>query len=219
MSEPQVDILLATYNGERFLRTQLGSIFEQTYSHWHLYIRDDGSSDGTTAIIEEYLALHPGKITYLGSTNNGKGAKGNFSLLMQHSTAPYITFSDQDDEWLPDKIALTLSALRQTEAEQPETPCMVFSDLEMMDDNGEVFTRSLWQHDRLDPAKTSLSRLLVQNVPYGCAAMVNRSLLALATPVDDRALLHDHWMALLAAAAAEVRRGGTACRSRWSPDH
>jgi glycosyltransferase involved in cell wall biosynthesis len=204
MSAPQVDILLATYNGERFLSRQLDSLFSQTYPNWHLYIRDDGSTDGTVAIIGKYAGKYPGQITFLGSENNGRGAMGNFSLLMGKSKAPYIAFCDQDDEWLPEKLAQSVSTLQELEHGRPEIPCFVFSDLEMIDDTGKVFAPSLWKHDGLDPRKISLSRLLVQNVPYGCAAMVNRSLLTLATPVDERALLHDHWMALLAAAAGKM---------------
>lgn len=204
MSAPQVDILLATYNGGRYLRPQLDSLFAQTYPHWHLYVRDDGSGDDTLAIIGEYAGKYPDKVTLLGSGNNGLGARGNFSLLMEKSTAPYIAFCDQDDEWLPEKVALFVSAMQQLENGQPDIPCMVFSDLEMMDGEGQVFAASLWKHDGLDPRKVQLPRLLVQNVPYGCAAMVNRCLLRLATPVDARALLHDHWLALLAAAAGKL---------------
>lgn len=204
MSALQVDILLATYNGEHYLHRQLDSLFSQTYPNWHLYIRDDGSADGTVAIIGEYAGKYPGQITFLGSENNGRGAMGNFSLLMEKSKAPYIAFCDQDDEWLPEKIALSVSALKELENGRPEIPCFVFSDLEMIDEVGKVIAPSLWQHDGLDPRKIALSQLLVQNVPYGCAALVNRSLLTLATPVDDRALLHDHWMALLAAAAGRM---------------
>jgi len=200
----QVDILLATFNGDAYLSAQLDSILLQTYPHWHLYIRDDGSSDKTTDIIAHYTGQYPDKITYLGSGHNGRGAKGNFSLLMEAATSSYIAFSDQDDIWMTDKIAVSLSALRELENNQPEIPCMIFTDLSLINADGKELAISLWKHESINPRHTALSRLLVQNVPYGCASIINRSLLLLATPVEDRAMLHDHWIALLAAASGRV---------------
>ena len=200
----RADILLATYNGAAFLEEQLQSILKQSYSDWHLYIRDDHSSDGTTAIIQKYVESNSEKITWIKDDDQGLGASGNFSRLMEQSSAPYVLFCDQDDIWEPDKVELMVKAMHDVEDASGIVPLYVFSDLKMIDGAGNVIASSLWEKEGIDPKRTRLNQLLVQNVPYGCASMVNRELLEMATPVDPRALLHDHWLVLLAAAAGKV---------------
>lgn len=199
----RADILLATYNGARFLEAQLASIIGQTHTDWKLYARDDGSTDGTRDLLQKFEQAHPGKITVVRDDLGGLGATGNFSRLMAFGDAPYIFFSDQDDAWEPDKLAVMLAAIRKSEP-SPEVPVLVFSDLAVINDAGEEVAPSLWARENVDPSRTALNQLLVQNIPYGCASVVNRALLELARPVDGRALLHDHWMALLAAASGVI---------------
>jgi len=194
---------MATYNGERFLEEQLQSITDQTHAEWHLYIRDDGSTDNTVNIISTFIEKDASRITLIKDDLGGLGASGNFSELMKHSNAPYILFSDQDDIWERDKIKDQLNAI-QTAEDGGRLPTYVFSDLTMINDDGAEIAASLWTKDSIDPSRISLNQLLVQNVPYGCATIVNRALLELALPVDERALLHDHWMAILAAAAGKI---------------
>ena len=195
-----VDILMATYNGAVFLEEQLNSIIHQSYDSWHLYIRDDGSTDGTIDIIRGFISKYPEKIVLVDEGGPSLGAAGNFSALMAHSTAPYIKFSDQDDIWEIDKVELFLQKMQAVERENVNMPIYLFSDLSMIDADGQPISASLWARDGLQPNRTCLNQLLVQNIPYGCATMINRPLLDLVYPVDVRALLHDHWMVLLAAA-------------------
>lgn len=199
-----VDILLATYNGEKYLAVQLQSLAEQTFAQWHLYVRDDGSVDNTVSILEHFCQKHPDKVTILKDNLGNVGPAENFSLLMQASKSDYILFCDQDDKWLPAKIAITLQKMKELEAGQMATPCFVFTDLSMADADLNVIASSLWKKDKLNPNATKLGNLLMQNVPYGCAMMVNKSLLTLGTPIDKRALLQDHWLVLLAAAAGKI---------------
>jgi len=206
----RADILLASFNGERFLREQMDSIIAQSHDDWHLIIRDDGSTDSTLEILREYSEKYKSKLTIIDDGLGGLGARGNFSRLMEYSTAPYILFSDQDDIWEKDKVKDMLTAIQQAESknqvsatETPEPTC-VFSDLAMINENGELIAPSLWEKESIDPTRVLLGQLLVQNVPYGCTMIINRSLLDLATPIDGRALLHDHWLALLSAAAGRI---------------
>ena len=67
MGNKEVAILMSTYNGERYLKDQIQSILKQTYKNWHLYIRDDGSTDETRLIISEFEAKYPEKITFFNN--------------------------------------------------------------------------------------------------------------------------------------------------------
>lgn len=198
-----VDILLATYNGEAFLSRQLDSIAGQTYGAWHLLVRDDGSTDNTIRIIKEFQSKHSNRVTLLEDELGSLGATGNFSALMEASTASYIAFCDQDDIWLPEKVDVMMKRMKLVE-QSPSLPVFLFSDLSMIDDSGALLAESLWQAENLHPERVKLNQLLVQNVPYGCASMINRALLELAVPVADEALLHDHWTVLLASSCGFV---------------
>ena len=100
----EVEILLATYNGARFLREQIDSILAQDYGNIRVLARDDGSSDGTVEILHQYAKRFPGRFRVMPSSAPTGSAKNNFLLLMKASTADYVCFADQDDVWLPAKV-------------------------------------------------------------------------------------------------------------------
>src|SRR5271170_623792 len=103
-SLPAVEVLLATCNGERFLREQIDSILAQDYENIRILARDDGSTDSTVAILAEYGERFPGRFRVMPVQTPAGSAKGNFLLLMKESTAGHICFADQDDVWLRDKV-------------------------------------------------------------------------------------------------------------------
>ena len=103
-----VTILLATLNGEDYLKAQLESIAAQTYENWQLVVGDDGSTDGTISILEEFSKQYPEQVTIIKNDPPQGSAKDNFISLIQNSYGPYFMFCDQDDVWKPDKIYLTL---------------------------------------------------------------------------------------------------------------
>ena len=102
----KVNILLSTYNGEQYLKEQVKSIQDQTYPDWQLLIRDDGSRDGTVEIIQELVAQDE-RIRFInqGAIEN-LGVIKSFHTLLKYEKADLYCFSDQDDVWLPEKIAL-----------------------------------------------------------------------------------------------------------------
>jgi glycosyltransferase involved in cell wall biosynthesis len=201
MREDVVHILLATYNGERFIREQLDSLLQQTSKHFKVLIRDDGSNDHTSNIIADYQSRHPTVFEWIkDDIKNERGATGNFALLLEYSNADYIFFCDQDDVWLPDKMSRELQKIKSIEDEKREQPCMIFSDMKAIDEAGTVISNSVWSDLHLHPRYFSLNRLLVQNIPHGCTMLINRAMRNLACPVPQEALLHDHWIALIAAA-------------------
>ena len=193
-----IEVLLATFNGARFLPRQLDSILAQTHPPTTILARDDGSTDATPQILADYAARHPTRIAILETLNPNPGAKGNFLTLLQHSTAPYVAFADQDDVWLPEKLARQLTALQTLPAAKP---ALCFSDLRIVDQNLCTLHPSFWQHERHNPAAAvHLNRLLLQNVVVGCTALLNRSLATLACHMPPEAHMHDWWTALLACA-------------------
>ena len=198
-----IDILLATFNGGKHLREQLDSILGQDYEQWRLIIRDDGSSDDSLAIINEYLTLYPERITLLDNEGRNLGVVGNFSLLLEYSTADYIMFSDQDDIWLPHKISATFEKIIAMENRfGSDVPLLVYTNQTVVDEKGsDVLADSVWEYQQLDTRNaTKINRLLLQNIPTGCTIMINRALRDMASPIPADATMHDWWLALVAAA-------------------
>ena len=198
----RIEILLATYNGAAFLNQQLVSIKSQTHRNWRLIVRDDGSTDKTPEIIEAFHARHPDKVVVLRDEDGNLGLVRNFSRLMEHAGAGYVAFCDQDDVWKPEKLELSLQKMRALEAEHgSEKPLLVFSDLAVVDQNLKVIRISFWKYQGLRPERcNALGRLLFQNVVTGCTALMNRTLVERSVPLPAEALVHDWWVALVAAA-------------------
>lgn len=201
-----VDILMAVYNGKRYLQEQIESILIQDYPHFHILIRDDGSSDGTQELINEYVNKYPDKIRLIESSQP-LGAQGNFSELMQASQSPYIMLSDQDDVWRRDKISKTLAKMKETEKMLGnKKPVLIHTDLVVVDADLKLIHPSFWRFSRCSPHRHhSLNRLLVQNVVTGCTCMMNRPLLNVALPIPKETIMHDWWLALVASAFGTIR--------------
>ena len=212
MSWP-VEILLATYNGERFLREQIESILQQTYEPLTILARDDGSTDGTVAILEDYARRFPDRFRVMPVSPPTGSAKLNFRELMAASTGPYVGCADQDDVWLPEKIARSMAVMQQLERRHStETPLLVFTDLRVVDDALNLKHASLWRFQPIVPESIHhFRRLLTQNVVTGSTMLMNRPLVRLAARMPARAYMHDWWVALVACAigAADYLREQT----------
>jgi hypothetical protein len=200
MTQPRVDILLATYNGGKFLTEQLDSLAKQSYQNWQLIVRDDGSSDQTLSLLDEFGKRYAPRVNIIKDGKGSLGASQNFSELLTHSDSDYIMFCDQDDVWLPHKIEVSLQSLLELErAHGKHTPLLVYSDLQVVDEKLNLINASFWQHQHINPTQGQhWNRLLIDNVVTGCASMFNRALLVAASPVPKEAILHDWWFALVA---------------------
>lgn len=200
-TQPQIEVLLATFDGERFLTAQVDSLLAQTYSQVHIVARDDGSSDGTQEILRRYAEAYPERfhVAVHSGTPSG-GAKHNFARLMQQARADYIAFSDQDDVWLPEKLEQSMAAMAKLEAAHGSTiPLLVFTDAQIVNEALHPLYSSLWQQQGIDPERVHTLRfLLPQNVVTGCTVLCNRALLDLARDMPAGAFMHDRWMALVA---------------------
>ena len=195
-----IDILLAAYNGEKFLKEQVDSIFSQTCKNWQLLIRDDGSTDATIQIIKSYIEKYPDKIRLIEDNLGNLGVAQNFGTILQQSKSEYIMFCDQDDVWLPEKIELTLNKMKESENLYPDIPILIFTDLKVVDENLNIIAESLWSHHKIDPQRGSLLKNLTYcNIVTGCTVMINRKVKEFIFPIPEYVRIHDRWIALIVA--------------------
>jgi len=196
---PLVEILMATYNGEKFIEEQLNSILSQSYTNWKLIIRDDNSTDNTQKIINKYIRLYPDKIFLIKNDIKRIGACQNFSKLLEYSQAKYIMFSDQDDIWFNNKIEVSLNKIRELEKNYGEhTPILIHTDSKVVDENCNIIAESFWKYQNINPKATQFNRLLIQNVVTGCTMIINKSLKNKTLPISKKAIMYDWWIALVA---------------------
>jgi glycosyltransferase involved in cell wall biosynthesis len=206
-SQPIIEVLLATYNGERFLREQIDSIIAQDYENIRVIARDDGSIDSTVSILSEYAQRFPDRFRIVLTGPSTRSAKNNFLFLMRESTARYICFSDQDDVWLPDKVRKSKQAMDELESQWGETvPMLIFTDLQVVDEFLNTLHRSYWDLEKIAPGRINqLPSLLGRNVVTGCTAMLNRALVKLSLRMPNDASMHDCWVGLLASAVGKAQ--------------
>ena len=200
----KADILLSTYNGEEFLREQLDSLLKQTFQGWCLIVRDDGSSDHTCEIVKSYANQYPGKISFIDDGQKRIGACRSFAALLEHSSADYVMFCDQDDVWLEGKVEATLAKMKELEVTYPGKPILIHTDLKVTDEKLNVISDSMWIYQKLDPERKSLNYLLVQNNVTGCTVMINKKLRELILPLHNEIIVHDWWLALAASAFGKI---------------
>lgn len=175
-----IDVLLATYRPQAaMLKAQVDSIRAQRGVDVNLICRED---------------------------SEGLGACGNFSALLAESSAEYAAFSDQDDVWGKDKLEKCLAKMRELEAIYGKgVPLLVFcdgyvTDVELNRKPGTVLSRQ-----RVNIAKgLCFNRLLMQNFVAGNAMLFNAALREKAGKVPTRALMHDAWLVLVAAAFGHI---------------
>lgn len=199
--EITVSIVMATYNGEKFLRPQIESILNQSYSNFELIVVDDTSTDQTLTILQEY-ADHDSRIRIFPAEKN-MGLVANFERGLKLAKGEFVALSDQDDIFRNDKIELLVKKLKAT----PHCD-LVISDLSLIDSEGNELHGSFWQNQRLNPtAGKPFRRLIYSNFATGCAMMFRCSLLDIALPFPDGILVHDWWIAVVAA----TKKAGGMC--------
>jgi glycosyltransferase involved in cell wall biosynthesis len=203
----RIAILLATYNGEKYLDDQMGSLFAQTYSDFIVIVRDDCSNDRTPEILARWAASYPDKIKIVSDDRGNLRSIKNFGRLMEVCDTPYFAFCDQDDVWLPNKIELAVNEVRRLESQFGQaTPVLVHSDLKVVDGDLREIAPSFFRYSHIDLGKAErLDHMLINNVVQGCASVGNRSLLELALPIPDGVPYHDWWVALLATSCGVMR--------------
>lgn len=203
----KIEVLMAVYNGSAYIREQIDSILNQTYENWHLTISDDGSTDGTDLIADEYAAKYPEQITRVYSGVRFGNARDHFMWLSENCTSRYMLYSDQDDVFNPEKMSRLMDAMQKAERQWGrDLPILVFSDQTVVDEKLNVIEPSLMRCQKQAFDSFDYHALLIQNVVTGGAMMVNRPLCSLAVQCRsrERIIMHDWWMAATAARFGKI---------------
>ncbi|MBQ8213837.1 MAG: glycosyltransferase [Clostridia bacterium] len=199
MTQKTVAILLAIYDPNiPWLVELLDSLNAQTYQPICLYVRDDASPHFTSEQLEGLLNKHITKFPYILHRNEKNlGSNKTFEALIRDSSEPYIAFCDQDDIWLPEKLANTVRLLESS----PLSPVLVCADLRVIDGDGNVIAESMEQHRRrhVFMRGTGLAPTLIyRNFALGCTMVMERERALSYLPFPSE-IVHDHYLAFRAA--------------------
>ena len=137
----KVGVLVATYNGIKFIKEQLDSILNQTQKVDEIIISDDGSSDGTFEFLNEYAGIHSDDNIVVVKNCGEHGATKNFENAYRNSIADILFFADQDDAWKQDKVEVFIKAFEK----YPECG-LVFSDAIVTDDKLNSIEKTAWDY-------------------------------------------------------------------------
>lgn len=181
-----VDILLPTFNGADYIEAQIDSILRQTHSNIRLIIRDDQSQDQTVALIEKYVESDS-RVFFVKDGGPNLGLVKSIEYLLQISGAPYIMFSDQDDVWFPNKVALFL---KKAEEINQELPMLIHSD-SIVTDKSLKIVKLMFESKPLNYGlKNSLFHFYVQ----GASTMINLKLKEESLPFPENVYFHDRYL-------------------------
>lgn len=201
MDKSKISIALCTYNGESFLAEQLKSISEQTLLPDEIVVCDDGSTDNTLAIIEEFAKKVAFEIKIFRNKQPLRVTK-NFEKAIAHTTGDIIFLCDQDDVWLPSKMEELSQYLADNQAIE-----LVFSDAELVSETLQPLHKTQWQVVRFDETQKTLWRngkavevMLGGNRVTGCTVAFRKSLFNVASPFPTEIpeVIHDTWLAWVA---------------------
>ena len=190
-----VTIVLPTYNGEKYLKEQIDSILNQTYSKIKLIIADDCSTDSTREILKTYESDE--RITVFYQTKN-QGVVKNIEFLLEKVETPYYMLADQDDFWLSEKVEKSLELLKKEDVD------LVFGDLEVVDQNLKTIYPSFGDFMKLNRKIKKKIRHKELNYLYncitGCTILAKKETISMLIPFPtySKYLIHDYWIAIMA---------------------
>lgn len=191
----RVNVLIATFNGSKFLLQQLESLLAQTLAPARITVRDDGSRDNTISLLQQWSV---GRTNVELLAGGQLGAANNFFALLKTTDedSDYFAFCDQDDVWLPEKIEKAVQVLRDCDSNMPLMYC---SRIEYVDKKLEHLGYSKI------PRKASFPNALVENVATGSTVVLNRRARDLICGrLPQQALMHDWWCYLVVSAFGRV---------------
>lgn len=190
-----LNVLISTYNGARFIKEQLDSIFQQTYQDFHVYIRDDGSGDDTVAVVSGYIKERclQERITLVSGSNIGF-CQSFFELLNMSKEGEYWAFCDQDDIWLPDKLKL---AIHWMEGKEDQTiPLLYHSGFQL--GNADLSERTVYQSKKFN---YQFYNSITSNQFFGFAVTINRPLYERLILANSKEIKYHDWFAAMITAA------------------
>lgn len=194
-SQPRIAVLLSTYNGESFVTAQIESVLAQDMDNVTLYVRDDGSSDGTLDILRDYE--HKGQLVLFAESN--RGVVPSFIELITRTADDfdYVALCDQDDIWYPNKLSRAISVLATRDQSIPQLYCAEYRycDKDMVP--GE--------RSHLNRIGVYFDTMLYENMVSGNTCVLNQRLAqTVAAAGVDGVYCHDWWIALVATSLGEL---------------
>lgn len=191
-TEPLMSVALCTYNGARYLREQLDSLLAQTYRNLEIIAVDDGSTDATLQILQQYQSRDARLHVHANPAN--LGVRSNFERALSLCTGQFIAPCDQDDVWLPEKLRVLLDAIGDH--------AMAYCDSDIIDEHGGSLHKPMSSRCNMlsthDPAVFAAA-----NCVSGHAMLFRRELIQRALPVPD-CFYYDWWLAAVAASCGGV---------------
>ena len=204
----KLQILMSVYNGKKYLREQLESIMAQDCEKdgtvvFSLVIRDDGSSDGTQEILEEYTRKYPDKVRWYQGNNLGV-IQSFFDLMVKADNADYYALADQDDYWLPSKMGTGIKRIRQIYKEQEtltDRPVLYCCRPSFVDENLEHLELKV-SHPDMRPG---FGNALIENIVTGCTTVFNNKLrVMVADRFPEYTTMHDRWLYLVSSCFGRI---------------
>lgn len=196
----KISVALCTYGGVDYIQEQLQSIIKQTVLPYEIVICDDGSTDGTIQVIEDFSKTSPVPIE-LFQNNVTLGVVKNFEQAIGYCSGDYIALSDQDDVWKQDKLEICVAKLRELQ-KGTDDPVLIHTDLVVVDEDLHTIAPSLMRYQGMhheSNAEQAQKVLLFQNFVTGCTVIFNKALKEKAIPFPEHIVMHDWWLAIIAA--------------------
>ena len=194
MENPKLCILLASYNGEKYISEQLDSIINQTYKNWELIIRDDGSKDETVTILNKYEKKDE-RIKILRDDKGNLGFLKNFEELLFNAKEEFVLFSDQDDFWLKNKLEKFVEKIRDLDEKVLSKPLLIHCNSLVCDDKLEIIKEEFI--DSKIAKKTNSNIYFFEYIVQGSTSMVNKKMIKESLPFLKNVILHDRYFHLL----------------------
>lgn len=191
---PKIEILMATYNGEKYIKEQIDSIINQTYKNWELLIRDDGSKDKTIKILREYQKRDV-RIKLLEDNKGNLGFVKNFEELLKNSYENFVMFSDQDDYWIENKLEIYNNELNKLSKDELKQPLLLHSNSFVCNENLKIIKKK-FINSKIALQYKGNSCFFVYTV-QGSTILMNKELINIGLPFLKNVTLHDRYFHLL----------------------
>lgn len=207
----KLQILMSCYNGKKYLKEQMDSILmqdceEKGLAQASILVRDDGSSDGTQSVLEEYSRKYPDKIKWYQGSNKG-AIKSFFDLMAHADSADYYALADQDDYWMPSKMSTGIKKLRQMSGQAggktviDEVPLLYCCRPALADKNLKLLPVNV-DNPEMRPG---FGNSLIENIVTGCTTVFNDKLRQMAVKkIPQFTTMHDRWMYLIATCFGKI---------------
>jgi hypothetical protein len=163
--------------------------------------------------LARYQARHPASFHVLDTPSENLGASASFTCLIKYVLdnkdrleleRAYMMFCDQDDIWIEKKIAVEMEQMLKREKVRGDIPILIHSDLSVVSEAGEEIAQSFIEYQGLVIHRNKFPQLVLCNLVTGCTAMLNEALAVRSLPMDEKTIMHDWWVALVASAFGEI---------------